>query len=202
MDPVAALHYVVTAAVLLGSPGPGIVSLLAVGRLEGAGRGLRYYGGMQIGLAIGAAIAGLGLVSALQLVPWLFALLTFAAIVYLAYLGWQIAVAPVGEAIAPVRSESSFTARAGFMLGFANPKALLAFASLFASTTLFAGNTTIDIASKWILCVIVMMVVDLAWLMAGAVMARAAMRPLVERSFNIACGVTLIVAAMALVPTR
>ena len=47
--------FLLSAVALLGSPGPGIAALVAVGRADGLQGGLRFYGGMQIGLAAAAS---------------------------------------------------------------------------------------------------------------------------------------------------
>jgi threonine/homoserine/homoserine lactone efflux protein len=53
--------FVVAAVVLLGSPGPAVAALVAIGRGEGFSRGLRFYAGLQIGLALAAAASATGL---------------------------------------------------------------------------------------------------------------------------------------------
>ena len=58
------LFFVLAAAALLGSPGPGIAALVAVGRSRGVIGGLRYFGAMQLGLAIAAGLTAAGLVAA------------------------------------------------------------------------------------------------------------------------------------------
>ena len=48
--------FTLAATALLGSPGPGIAALIAVGRSRGAIGGLRYFGSMQLGLALAAGL--------------------------------------------------------------------------------------------------------------------------------------------------
>lgn len=189
--------FVVSATALLGSPGPGIAALLAIGRQQGVVRGLPYYAGLQVGLALAAALSAAGLMSVWQALPTLTTALGWAAVAYLLWLAWRIATAPVGIDGEARRTASS--AVAGFVLGTANPKALLAFASLFASRSVVADART-DLLVKWLLCVAVMLVVDLAWLMAGAALRRAPLGPRVERSLNVGLAAMLMGSAVLTFP--
>jgi threonine/homoserine/homoserine lactone efflux protein len=85
----------------------------------------------------------------------------------------------------------------GFVLGIANPKAYLAFASLLASQTLVEHDRQIDVVLKWSICVIVAIVVDLAWLFVGVRLRRAALRPLAERILSLTLGATILLVAIA-----
>lgn len=80
--------YLLAATALLGSPGPGIASLIAVGRASGFGGGLRYFSGLQIGLALAAGFSALGLLTLLEAVPGLLTTMHLAATIYLLYLAW------------------------------------------------------------------------------------------------------------------
>ena len=58
-----------SAIALLGSPGPGIAALLAVGRVEGWGA-WRFYAGLQLGLAMAFGATALGLLTLVEAVPF------------------------------------------------------------------------------------------------------------------------------------
>jgi threonine/homoserine/homoserine lactone efflux protein len=181
--------FVLAAVVLLGSPGPGIAALVAVGKTEGMLRGLRFYGGLQAGLALAAAASAAGLFSLVAALPFAVTAMTVAATLYLLVLAWRIATAPVGTdaEAAPVAA----TAAGGFLLGIANPKAYIAFASLMASTAIIGSDASADAGLKWLLCVLVMIVVDLLWLWVGVAIERARPRPATERGINLAMGATI-----------
>jgi threonine/homoserine/homoserine lactone efflux protein len=182
-----------SAIALLGSPGPGIAALLAVGRVEGWGA-LRFYAGLQLGLAAAFGATGVGLLSVLKAVPFAARVMTLVSAGYLICLAYQIATAPVGSRPQAARVRSS--SMSGFMLGIANPKAYLAFASLLASQTLIEHDRQIDVALKWLICVIVAILVDLAWLFVGVRLQRAALRPPTERILNVTLGATILLAAV------
>jgi threonine/homoserine/homoserine lactone efflux protein len=193
MYSVANWLFVASAVALLGSPGPGIAALLAVGRVEGWG-GLRYYAGLQLGLAIAFGATAVGLLSFLEAVPFAARVMTLVSAVYLIYLAYQIASVPVGSTLRGAQARSSLMS--GFVLGIANPKAYVAFASLLASQTLVERDRQVDVLLKWFLCVIVAIVVDLAWLFVGVKLQRAALRPLTERILNCTLAATILLAAI------
>jgi threonine/homoserine/homoserine lactone efflux protein len=84
----------------------------------------------------------------------------------------------------------------GFALGIGNPKAYVACASLLASQTLVEHDRQVEVLLKWFLCVIVAIVVDLAWLFVGVTLQRAALRPLTERILNLTLAATILLAAI------
>jgi threonine/homoserine/homoserine lactone efflux protein len=194
MDPVALGLFLVSAVALLGSPGPGIASLLAVGRTAGLARGLHYYTGLQLGLAAAAGVSAAGLFSLLQAFPALLRIMTIAATLYLVWLAYQIATAPVGMAGSDRPAASS--PMAGLLLGVTNPKAYVAFASLLASQAILRGHPGSDLLVKWCLCVGVMIVVDLAWLLAGVALRQARLPARSERVLNRCLGAMILTAAV------
>lgn len=192
MDWLALALFTTSAIALLGSPGPAIASLLAIGRADGLAHGLRYYAGLQVGLALAAGVSALGLFSLLQLVPSALVAMSLAAALYLIYLSYKIATAPVGPDESRGRTPSSPVA--GLFLGVSNPKAYVAFLSLFASHAIIAGNQQADSAIKWVLCVVVMMVVDIAWLLIGVALKQVRMRPSAERAVNVGLALMILAA--------
>jgi threonine/homoserine/homoserine lactone efflux protein len=195
MDVLALGLFVVSAVALLGSPGPGIAALLAVGRTEGLGRSLNYFTGLQFGLAIASGACAAGLFSLIGLVPGAMHVMAIGSAIYLMWLAWKIASAPVGRA----RHAGSIatSATSGFILGISNPKAYIAFVSLFASQTIVSASTTGDMLLKWIAITIVILAVDILWLLIGVGLGRARLSPGWERAFNILLG-AMIVGATAL----
>src|SRR5215470_16553003 len=97
MDWTAIGLFLLAAVALLGSPGPGIAALLAVTRGGGLRAGLRYYAGLQVGLALAAAISAAGLFSLLAAFPMLLKAASIAAVLYLVILAWKIGSAPISE---------------------------------------------------------------------------------------------------------
>jgi threonine/homoserine/homoserine lactone efflux protein len=199
MDGTAIGLFLLAAVALLGSPGPGIAALLAVTRGGGLRAGLRYYAGLQVGLALAAAISAAGLFSLLTAFPVLLRAASVAAVLYLVWLAWKIGSAPV-EGVGAAAGVSA-SPICGFFLGITNPKAYLAFASLMASTTLIgdgapSGTVGADAALKWLLIVAVILAVDMAWVLLGAVLHRTVFPPRIERAMNFAFAAAILVAAL------
>ncbi len=193
MYSVAGWLFLASATALLGSPGPGIAALLAIGRVEGWGA-LRFYSGLQLGLASAFGATALGLLSILEAIPFAMRVATVASAGYLIYLSYRIASAPVGAMLQSAQSRSSF--KSGFLLGIANPKAYIAFASLLASQTLVDRDPGADVLLKWVICVIVAIVVDIAWLFVGVRLRRTTSRPMTERLLNCTLAATILLAAV------
>jgi threonine/homoserine/homoserine lactone efflux protein len=194
MDTVALGIFLTAAVGLLGSPGPAIAALIAVGRARGLVGGLPYFLGLQLGLATAAGITAAGLFSLLAAFPSALRVMTIAATVYLIYLAYKIASSPVGET-AQSSNGTHASPAAGFLLGLTNPKAYLAFASLLASYTLIKGSAREDTLTKWFLLVAVMIVVDIVWLYLGVFLRGLILSPNSERVLNVTLGLTVLIAA-------
>lgn len=188
--------FCLAAIALLGSPGPGIAALVATGREQGFLKGLHFYGGLQLGLALAAGISAAGLFSIVQQVPVVMTAMTILATVYLLYLAYAIASAPVDKQSGTTTSRFSSTATGGFLLGITNPKAYIAFMSLMASYPIFRLNNSVDVTAKWLVCVIVMIVVDILWLWLGVIIQSASLSPKAERILNLAMGGTILLTAL------
>jgi len=194
MDLPASFLFVLTAIALLGSPGPAIAALLAIGRRSGFVGSLPFFGGLQAGLAIAAALSVAGLATALTAVPAIALALSIAATAYLVWLAGKIASAPVGRAVDADPDRT--TVLSGFFLGVSNPKAYLAFAAMMGSTTLAGARGSLtDGGLKWVLTMSVILVVDLAWLWVGATLGRLNLTPRGERIMNVAMGLAILAAA-------
>jgi len=168
--------------------------LLTIGKLHGFAGSLRFFTGLQVGLAVVAGVCVSGLLSVLSVLPGVTGVLTVAAIIYLGWLAWCIAMSPVGTEVRRPRVAPTFAA--GFLLGVSNPKAYLAFVTLFASQTLVSSGRLADAAAKWGLTLMVILIVDVAWLYAGARLGRVTLAPRAERLVNVALGITILVVAL------
>lgn len=184
----------VAAIALLGSPGPAIAALLAVGRTYGWREGLRFFWGLQVGLASAAGTTVLGLFAVLEAFPRALTAMSTVAVLYLLYLAYRIATSPVGDVQASaIQSPKPI---AGTLLGLTNPKAYAAFASLFASFQIVDRNPVWDGSVKWLSVVIVMIVVDVIWLGIGVRIGRLKLSVNQERLMNYVLAVAIVLAAV------
>ncbi len=195
MDLLSAGFFLVSAIALLGSPGPAIAALISIGRTEGLKIGMRYNIGLQFGLAITAGMSALGLYSIFETMPSVTRIMSAVAVGYLIYLSYKIATAPINSKSIGSNTPSSMSA--GIFLGLTNPKAYVAFVSLYASYSIYPSVVEIDIFVKWLFCVLVMIVVDTIWLLIGVRLGQVKLSPVVERFMNI-CFAAMIIGATAL----
>jgi threonine/homoserine/homoserine lactone efflux protein len=184
---------VATSLGIMGSPGPATVSLVAAGSAYGARRSLPYLAGIVAGTAGVLAAVALGVTAALLAVPLLRVVLLVLSAVYILWLAWRIATAPpAAAASAPPPSLV-----AGFGLAVVNPKAWVAIAAVFSGSRLVHGVAA-DAAGKAGVLLAMIVVINAAWLAAGASLAPLLRDPRRARRLNVALALTL-VAATALV---
>ncbi len=192
---VAAL--VVSAAVIMGSPGPSNLSAAAVGAAFGARRAAAYVAGLASGTLAVLLMVSFGLLALLTTVPLAAVMLKVASAIYLMYLAYRIGTAP------PLRADLQGAAApaypGGFLLGVANPKAYFAIAAVVAGNTLFPGDARLDGMAKGSILVLLIVAFHLLWMFLGAGLARFLRDPGVSRAVNVAMAVALLLTgAMAL----
>jgi len=198
----AILALVVATAALLGSPGPAVLSLAAVGATSGVRNGLPYLAGILAGLmfVMLGAIAGLSILFARWPNAALFVQLAGAA--YILFVAWKIATAPVvANGDTSTAEHPSF--RDGFILNILNPKAYAAFLALFGQFLLPIDNSLLAWTLTATIAYSVAVLVDSTWLAAGEFLRHLFREPRSARITRIVFGllialVTLWMAARAL----
>src|SRR5688500_16026355 len=146
--------FVVASAALLGSPGPGIAALIVAGRTLGSIGALPFFLTMQAGLALAALLSVTGLAAVIGAVPSLRFALTIASSGYLLWLAWSMATTSPSGSIPAAERGRSLSLAGGFTLGAANPKAYLAFASLFGSFVIIEpAHGWLDSCVKVVVCI-------------------------------------------------
>ena len=184
------LSLILAALVVMGSPGPSTMSVTAVGAAFGLRRSIGYLSGLVLGtIAVLLAVAT-GVVSLLLSVPRLAPVLLAASAAYMLYLAFRIATAPPLSKHGDAITAPSFTA--GFLLALANPKAYVAIAAVFAGTTLTA-DATLDAVLKTAILALMIVVIHVFWLLAGASFSRVFYDPVSSRIANIVFAATLVV---------
>ncbi|MDR3537972.1 MAG: LysE family transporter, partial [Acetobacteraceae bacterium] len=186
--PVMAL--IVASAVIMGSPGPSTISATAVGAAFGFWRSLRYVSGLIAG-TIGVLLAvAVGVVAFVLAIPHGARVLEGVAIAYIVVLAFRIAMAPPLDSQARPAVAPGFAG--GFLLAIANPKAYLAIAAVFAGSTILAENHGLDAVVKTACLGIMIVVIHLGWLSAGASLSRVLHDPVSSRLVNVSLAVLLV----------
>jgi threonine/homoserine/homoserine lactone efflux protein len=185
--------FVIAAFALTGSPGPATLGLAAAAAAFGIRRSLGLMAGIIAGVLVVFALAAAGLTGLILAQPVLGPVVKVLAALYMVWLAWSIATAPpLGQgdgARAP-------TFYGGLFLGVGNPKAYAAMAALASGFVLSPDRTT-DTAAKAVVLLVVMILVDFAWLFAGSALARVMRRPAWSRAINIVFALALLASVAA-----
>lgn len=177
------LSLIVASLLVMGSPGPSTVSVTAVGAAFGLHRSIAFLSGLIVGtIAVLLAVAA-GVVSVLLAVPQLAPVLLAASAAYILYLAYRIATAPPLSTRDQTVAAPSFLG--GVLLALANPKAYVAIAAVFAASPL---DPVLKIAALAAMIVLI----HLAWWLAGAAFSRAFHDPVWSRRVNLAFAAALV----------
>ncbi|MBI3199539.1 MAG: LysE family transporter [Rhodospirillales bacterium] len=177
------LSLIVASLVVMGSPGPSTISVTAVGAAFGFGRSLGYVAGLIAGtIAVLLAVAT-GVVAVLLAMPRLAPVLLAASAIYILYLAYRIATAPPLSRPDAAAAAPSFAG--GMLLAVANPKAYVAIAAVFAGSAL-------DAAAKTAVLAVMIVLIHLVWLLAGAAFSRVFHDPRWSRRVNLAFAAALV----------
>ena len=177
--------------VIMGSPGPATISLLAAGSVRGVRRSLPYLVGVIAGTTTVLLAVAAGITAALLEVPTIGPVLVGGSGAYLLWLAYRIATAP--PVTAPTEGPTAFSLAGGALLGVANPKAWVAIAAVFAGAHLADGGTT-DAAAKIAALTPMVAVICGGWLVAGTTIAPLLREPGRARVVNVALAVALVAA--------
>ena len=186
-------------AALMGSPGPSTLSVTAVGAAFGLRRSLGYAFGLILGTCLVLAVVATGVFAVLTSVPHAAPVLTAASAAYILYLAVRIARAPPLHQGSPAAPAPSLMG--GLLLAAANPKAYVAIGAVFAGARLGGLPPVAGTLAKAALLALMVVLIHLGWLLAGASLARVLRDPLASRIVNVALAVILVATSiLALVP--
>ncbi|MFO1157706.1 MAG: LysE family translocator [Reyranellaceae bacterium] len=193
------LGFLFAAVALAGSPGPATLSLTAIGAAFGTRRGVGYLVGIVVGMIGVMAVVASGVVGIVLAVPGATPIVAVLAGAYFVYLAYRIATAPPLTEAASGQRPPSFGA--GLLLSLINPKGYAAMAALYSGFVLVQGRLMIDVAAKMTLLTLVMVMVNVAWLFAGAALTGLFREPRTNRVINVTFAILLVASvALALLP--
>ncbi|CAI8726722.1 homoserine/homoserine lactone efflux protein [Pseudomonas chlororaphis] len=164
-------------AVVYLLPGPDMILLLQTGARQGKGLALATAAGLAIARGCHVALAALGLAALFKAAPWTFEVVRLGGAAYLLWLGVQclrVNLLPSlqnGEAASALRWREAI--RRGLLTNLLNPKALL-FCSVLLPQFINpqAGPVAAQFASLGLLLVLVGLLFDSAYALAGAWIGR------------------------------
>ncbi|AZD18984.1 LysE family translocator [Pseudomonas chlororaphis] len=164
-------------AVVYLLPGPDMILLLQTGARQGKGLALATAVGLAIARGCHVALAALGLAALFKAAPWTFEVVRLGGAAYLLWLGVQCLRANLlpclqdGQAASALRWRGAI--RRGLLTNLLNPKALL-FCSVLLPQFIDpqAGPVAAQFASLGLLLVLVGLLFDSAYALAGAWIGR------------------------------
>jgi threonine/homoserine/homoserine lactone efflux protein len=179
---------------LMGSPGPATLSLAAMGAAFGVRRAAGYLVGIIPGTFGVSLLVASGVTGLILAVPALVWIVTILAAGYILYLACRIATAPVLRE--PGRGVEAPALSGGFLLAIANPKAFAAIGAVYSSHIIAPGDPVLDAVSKTLALLLVIIIVNAAWLMFGSAFSVIQRDPRRGRIANIAFAVLLVASAV------
>jgi threonine/homoserine/homoserine lactone efflux protein len=178
----------VTALVVMGSPGPSTLSLVAAGLAHGTRTSLGYGAGLVLGTATVLLAVASGITAVLLAVPALRTVLLLAAAAYLLWLAYRLATA---SSLGARGARTRPTFAGGIALGTLNPKAWVAIGVVFAGSHV-AATPAVDAVVKVVLLGGVIVVVHAGWLAAGRLLVPLLQSPRTARLVNRIMAVLLV----------
>jgi len=193
MLPESLAAFVIAAFALTGSPGPATLGLSAAAAAFGVRSSLALMTGIIVGVLAVFAAAAAGLTGLILAQPLLGPIVKALSVLYMLWLAWSIASA---SPLADGASGAAPSFWGGMFLGVGNPKAYAAMAALSSGFVLAIDGLT-DAAVKAAVLLAVMILVDLAWLLAGSGLARVMRNPAWSRAINLVFAVALLASVAA-----
>jgi threonine/homoserine/homoserine lactone efflux protein len=180
-----------TSLAIMGSPGPATISLTAAGSTYGIRRSVGYLAGIIVGTTIVLVAVATGITATLLAVPGLRVVLVAVSAAYILWLAYHVATAPPLASRTPAARAPSLAG--GLLLGVANPKAWVAIAAVFASTSL-ADGAAADATAKVVVLAGMIVVINAVWLTVGATFAPLLRDARRARVVNVSLAVALVAA--------
>ncbi|WP_353219529.1 LysE family translocator [Salinisphaera sp. S4-8] len=168
-----------TAALILGSPGPAPIALAASSATFGLRRALPFYLGIMTGLALVALAAAAGLGALFSQFPNFRRVLEAVAALYIVYLAYRIATAsPPGD---PANAGGAPRFRDGVLLNVLNPKSYAAFVAIFSQSLLPIESPLWAYGLTAGTCLGVAASTNLVWMASGQLLTSWLRRPRAAR---------------------
>jgi len=127
------LAFVVATTILILLPGPAVALIVATSLSHGTRAALVTVAGSSTAIALLLGVTALGMTSLMLVLSQWFAVLRWAGVVYLLYLGIQAwrskPPAPAGKAVKATKAKTFYLR--GFVVNATNPKTLVFYAAFF-----------------------------------------------------------------------
>lgn len=184
------LTFALAVLFLVGTPGPGVLSLAGVGAAYGYRDGIRYMIGLFFGnLAVAIAVLT-GLAAVMLSVPVLRTILGVASALYLLWLAYKIAFA--GARIAFIERPAPPGIAGGLTLQAINPKAYAVSTAIFANFPFMPASPALEAAVKLAIFLILWIIIHTVWLWLGVTIRKLDLPEAMQRGINICMALAMI----------
>jgi threonine/homoserine/homoserine lactone efflux protein len=170
-------------ALLLGSPGPAPLALAASSAIFGTSRTVPFLLGIISGLGLVIVGSAMGLSLLIEGKPVVKYTLQIIGALYILYIALKIATAPIHALETDSKIHPSFMD--GLILNLSNPKAYAAIFALFAQFALPYQSNIKSLVTTGLVCFVVAIVVDSAWVLIGSLLRRLFAHPVYARSIRL-----------------
>lgn len=189
--------FAVTTLVVVFTPGPAAITITAQGAASGVRRAQFGIAGVASANAIYFALSAMGIAAAIIAADWLFAIIKWTGVAYLTYLGLSAILSKAG-ALNVARTEPEarrMLFAKGFVVEFANPKALLYFAAVLPQFLDVDAAIGPQILVMGMTTVVLDFAIYSVYAALGRTIATSGVRPWVIASLNRLAGAALLIAA-------
>lgn len=184
------LTFVVAVIFLIGTPGPGVLSLAGVGAAYGYRDGVRYMVGLFLGNLMVALAVLTGLAAVMLAEPAVRTVLGVLSAAYLLWLAYKIAFA--GSRVAFIERPQPPGIRGGILLQAINPKAYAVSTAIFANFAFMAARPGLEAGLKLLIFNAIWVVLHVFWLWLGVTIRRLDLSPGTQRAINIGMALAML----------
>jgi len=184
------LTFVVAVIFLIGTPGPGVLSLAGVGAAYGYRDGWRYLVGLAIGNNMVAVTVLTGLAAIMLAEPGVRTVLGIASAAYLLWLAYKIAFA--GAKVAFIERPAPPGIKGGVLLQAINPKAYAVSTAIFANFAFMAERPGLEAALKLLIFNAIWVVLHIFWLWLGVTIRKLDLAPAKQRAINVGMALAML----------
>lgn len=171
------------------TPGPNNTMIMTSGLNYGIRRSLPHYFGIVLGFSLMVLAVGLGLATMFEAIPILFIILKILGIIYLSYLAYKIASAPVDLLAQSTAKPFTFVQAAAFQ--WVNPKAWVLAVGATVTYTVLSDTYSFQVLVISLIFLVFGAPCILMWLWFGSALKNLLQKPQTVRIFNISMAILL-----------
>ena len=180
--------------VLAATPGPALLSIVAVGSAFGFKQGINYIIGAIVGANIVILMVISGLAALLANFPGLQALLTGLSLCYLTYIAWQIATA---QDVLSIKEKVKVPGLGdGIFIQILNPKAYAVAVALFLGFPFYYHSFAIETLTKLLIVNVIFTPAYALWFLLGVKLRALNLSPYVTKKVNQSLALLMLLAVV------